>query len=254
MSRIIDRRRVMGGAEHSIPNNAIVYQATEKLPETTSVYANGVLITGFNANIISHTYSDGIGTIIFDDDVTELKFSAFRVSTGLTGITLPDSVLTIGESAFYGCSNLTSLIIPSNVTTLGVRVCIKCTSLSSVILSSKITEIPDEAFDGCPIQNLIIPEGITRIGKRGLVSIYGSITFPSSLSYIDEAAFSGNNRFTTIISKSKIAPQIASTAFQWIASRGTLYVPIGSTGYEEWMRTDAYYLGYYNWTKVEQQM
>ena len=39
--------------------------------------------------------------------------------------------------------------------------------------------------------------------------------------------------------------------FQWVKTGGTLYVPIGSY-YYTWMSTERYFLGYYNWTKVEQ--
>jgi hypothetical protein len=35
--------------------------------------------------------------------------------------------------------------------------------------------------------------------------------------------------------------------FQHINTVGTLYVPSGSD-YSSWLRTDEYYLGYYNWT------
>jgi hypothetical protein len=48
------------------------------------------------------------------------------------------------------------------------------------------------------------------------------------------------------------APKIQSGTFEEVASNGTLYVPRGSSGYNVWMGTRNYYLGKYNWTKVEQ--
>jgi len=48
------------------------------------------------------------------------------------------------------------------------------------------------------------------------------------------------------------APTITNTVFKDINTDGTLTVPVDSTGYDAWMHTDDYYLGKYNWTKVEQ--
>ena len=49
------------------------------------------------------------------------------------------------------------------------------------------------------------------------------------------------------------APTIGgTTTFRDIRTDGTLYVPIGATGYETtWLSNTNYYLGLYNWTKKE---
>jgi hypothetical protein len=57
---------------------------------------------------------------------------------------------------------------------------------------------------------------------------------------------------TEIISLATTAPTIASATFSGVKTGGTLYVPSGSSGYNTWMGTGNYYLGKYNWTKVEQ--
>jgi hypothetical protein len=48
------------------------------------------------------------------------------------------------------------------------------------------------------------------------------------------------------------APTIQSDTFRNLKTNGTLTVPNGSSGYDVWMGTGNYYLGLYNWTKVEQ--
>jgi hypothetical protein len=78
-----------------------------------------------------------------------------------------------------------------------------------------------------------------------------SITLPSSLTTLGRTVFFGGN-ITTITSLATTAPTIVSGTFYGSKNDGTLYVPIGSTGYDVWMSTDSNYLGYYNWTKVEQ--
>ena len=57
---------------------------------------------------------------------------------------------------------------------------------------------------------------------------------------------------TSITSDAVTAPTIDATTFQSVKANGTLYVPQNSSGYDVWMGTGDYYLGKYNWTKVEQ--
>ena len=44
---------------------------------------------------------------------------------------------------------------------------------------------------------------------------------------------------------------ISKDTFKNVKTGGTLRVPAGSTGYDIWMGTGDYYLGKYNWNKVE---
>jgi len=64
--------------------------------------------------------------------------------------------------------------------------------------------------------------------------------------------FRGCSGLTNITCNTTIAPTILANTFQDIKTGGTLTVPVGSTGYDVWMGTGDYYLGKYNWTKVEQ--
>lgn len=64
--------------------------------------------------------------------------------------------------------------------------------------------------------------------------------------------FKNCSGLTSIVSNATTAPTIQSNTFQYVKTGGTLTVPIGSSGYDVWMGTGNYYLGKYNWTKVEQ--
>lgn len=48
----------------------------------------------FDANIVSHTYTD-IGKVIFDKPITKIGEYAFSWRSSLTSVTIPDSVTTI---------------------------------------------------------------------------------------------------------------------------------------------------------------
>lgn len=78
-----------------------------------------------------------------------------------------------------------------------------------------------------------------------------SITIPGSVTYIGSAAFSSCSSLSTITSYIMNAPSVLGGTFLGVSHDGTLYVPIGSSGYETWMN-DQGNLGIYNWTKVEQ--
>jgi hypothetical protein len=71
----------------------------------------------------------------------------------------------------------------------------------------------------------------------------------TSISY---GAFQNCSGLTNITCNAITAPTIQNNTFQSIKTGGTLTVPTGSTGYDVWMGTGYYYLGKYNWTKVEQ--
>lgn len=111
------------------------------------------------------------------------------------------------------------------------------------------------AFWGClNLTNLVFPNGITTLGVQ---CFYGcsnltSVTLSSSMTNINAQCFQNCRKLEKIISLATTAPTITSLTFRNIKSGGTLYVPQGSSGYDTWMQNTNYYLGLYNWTKVEQ--
>lgn len=78
-----------------------------------------------------------------------------------------------------------------------------------------------------------------------------SVTIPNSVTSIGLNAFYNCTSLVSITSNAIIAPTIGNETFRNIKSNGTLTVPTGSTGYNTWMQNSNYYLGLYNWTKVE---
>ena len=139
---------------------------------------------------------------------------------------------SIGNGAFNYCEGLTSITIPDSVTSIGESVFQGCSGLTSVTIPNSVTSIGDYAFYQC--------SGLT------------SITIPDSVTSIGNNVFYQCTGLTSITSLATTAPTITNYTFVYIKTNGTLYVPVGSTGYDVWMGTGNYYLGKYNWTKVEQ--
>jgi hypothetical protein len=107
-------------------------------------------------------------------------------------------------------------------------------------------------IQGC--KNTVIPDSVTSIGGGAFdgCSSLTSIDIPSGVTSIGDDAFSGCTRLTSIVSNAVTAPTISKYTFRDVKTGGTLTVPSGSSGYDVWMQDVSYYLGYYNWTKVEQ--
>lgn len=132
-------------------NNEIFYTST-----------NGEIIqpneeVNFGANIVSNTYEDGKGIILFDADVTTIGKNAFEDNDCLSTISLPNSITTIGHSAFNDCYNL-----------------------SEVVLSTKLDSIGDYAFYDCNLKEIRIPGSVKSVSRyafdcSSLSAFYGKL-------------------------------------------------------------------------------
>jgi len=223
----------IGSSVTSIGNNA--FSGCDNLTSMTVDSNNTVYDSRNNCNGIINTSTNAIiqccKNTIIPDSVTSIGYSAFSNCIGLTSIDIPDSVTSIDDSAFYGCTNLTSIDIPDSVTSIDANVFNGCSSLTSVTIGSGVTSIGNYAFQDCSSLTIIdIPDSVTSIGNF---------------------AFRDCSSLASIVSNAITAPTIESFTFQNIKTGGTLTVPSGSTGYDTWMSAEDYYLGKYNWTKVE---
>ena len=162
-----------GSGNTPAENNKIYYTTSDntKLFPITDASLYGAIL-------ISNTYKDGQGVLVFDDAVTKIGGEAFAYCESLTSVTIPDSVTMIGEWAFDGCSSLiefkgkfasedgrcliidgtlnyfapaglTEYTIPDSVTMIGGSAFENCTSLTSVTIGDSVTKIGERAFYEC---------------------------------------------------------------------------------------------------------
>lgn len=140
------------------------------------------------ANILSNTYSNGVGVIEFDAPVTEIGQDAFKNTTqldtmilpssvtsiktsafelsGITDITIPPTVTYIHNAAFFLSEDLMSIVIPASVTMMGSSVFMGCRSLVNVSISTSLNGLDHSTFSGCrALVSITVPDNITSIGN-----------------------------------------------------------------------------------------
>lgn len=131
------------------PDKVLIYTATSKLADVNNGGSAGFYAGGFDQNVVSHTFDNGIGIIKFDAKITKIGTNAFQACSSLLGITIPSSVELIGGSAFRNCTNLTEVILFDGIKTIGNNSFYKCQKLSSIAIPSSVTTIDNFAFEYC---------------------------------------------------------------------------------------------------------
>ena len=137
------------------PGNEIQYTSTDGQIVTPCIFdPTGAgrfpdPVDVFGADIVSNTYVDGKGVIVFDGDVTAVGENAFAGCSNLASITLPETVTSIGNTAFFNCSNLTDIALQPGIVSIGRGAFRDCSSLESIVIPSTVTSIGRSIFAGC---------------------------------------------------------------------------------------------------------
>ena len=211
-------------------------------------------------------YSSVLG-VLFNKDKTEL----IRFPNRKNGkYEIPNSVTSIGIGAFSGCSSLSEIEIPSNVTSIGNRAFSDCSSLSEIEIPSSVTSIETSAFSGCSsLSEIEIPSNVTNIGsfvfagcsslrkinvsednlkyssvlgilfnkdKTELISFPckkdGKYKIPSSVTKIEDGAFSGCSKLTEVKIPSSVT-NIGYSAFWRCSNLTNIEIPFGVVKIED---------------------
>ena len=178
----------------------------EEYAEQRLVYtsSDGKVVTpnySFDANVVSNTYKNGQGVILFDAPITYIGNYAFYNCDSLTSVIIPNSVTSIGDSAFYNCTSLKSVTIGNSVTSIGKETFRYCSSLTSVTIPDSVTLIGNYAFRNCTsLTSVTIGNSVTSIGNEAFYDCTSltSVTIPNSVTEIRRYAFYGCTSLTSV--------------------------------------------------------
>ena len=198
-----------------------IYQQGVEIANNELIYtsSDGKIVTpyqtmGFSANIISNTYSNGRGLIVFDKDITSIGEYAFY-NKSLTSIKMPESITSIKESAFNG-SMISKIDIPENVVEIGDRAFYECDNMSEVVIPDKVTRIGENAFYGCYLSKLVVGKGVKEIGYQAFCNAaYGNLVVVYCKPTTPPSRISSNSSIFSLKSDAKIyIPQDSYSEYQ----------------------------------------
>lgn len=197
------------------------YTGSVIIPETITYNGKTYTVTSIGNDAFSDCSS--LTSINIPEGVTSIGNYAFNECIALKSITIPESVDRIGNYAFYGCSNLKKVIVKD----IASWCVIKFGSYTSNPLYYAHHLYRD---DDTEITELVIPEGVTSIGRYAFYGCYGltSIEIPKDVKEIGDSAFGGVN-LKSVTCLGIRPPVIGINTFsEETYKNGTLYVPEGS--------------------------
>ena len=116
----------------------------------------------------------------------------------VTEVAFPDGIESIAAYAFYGCTDLTSVTIPKSVTSIGDKVFYGCTGITSVVWNAR--NCNSYPF-GNQVESFIFGNEVEVIPARLCYNMnkLESITIPTTVTQIGNAAFSGCTGITSVV-------------------------------------------------------
>ena len=196
----------------------------------------------------SHDWNEatGEGIVVYEGTVTELGSYALQWQGTMTALEIPEGVTTLGFQSVQCCYNLSSISLPKSlkrimngafnynafdkgkfiIDDLAWWCSIQFDAYSSNPLSSAKHVYSDKDTE---ITDLVIPEGVTRIGSYAFVNCEGikSVTFPSTLTSIGSNAFYQSGLESVAIPEG--VTEIEEYTFSRCANLKSVTIPEGVT-------------------------
>ena len=110
-------------------------------------------------------------------------------------------VKIVGEYAFCGLKRVTAIILPDSIETIQYSAFSGSYPLESIRFGNGLKRIDAEAFCGCVLSEVVLPEGLQIIGQGAFAECTELITvkLPESLQVIDPSAFSNCTSLESVV-------------------------------------------------------
>ena len=170
------------------------------------------------------------GSLTIPSGIKVIESNSFS-NCGFTGnLTLPMGLTEIQSSAFSGTKFKGELNIPSTVTTIGGSAFANTEFNGTLVLPEELISLGSSVFNGCwRLSGVVeIPENIVAIPSHlfyNCKNIEG-IVLHKDVEVIESQAFANCYYVSSIVSKAKNAPSVASNSFSGVAKDNfTVEVP-----------------------------
>ena len=144
-------------------------------PDGFMMYENGdvcylVSYNGFESVITLPESCNGKSYAIYD-------YAFYKIGDFLESVTLSSRVTEIRDNAFYNLTNLKTINIPGGeLRVIGDAVFMSCSSLTELVIPEGVTRIGNLAFSGClGLKTLILPDSLVHV--RQVVSSLDSLEY-----------------------------------------------------------------------------
>lgn len=173
-----------------VQSNVIRYTLT---PGSAAI-SSGWINTNTDTSRNTYDSTTGVGQLYLNQGVNKIGTYAFEYIDDLLSIELPSNITSIGNDAFRGCSRLVSITLPSGFQEFDWSYALAGTAIETITIPSSTISLGSYTFYGTPLKNVIGLENslVTSIPRGCFRNTHlESITLPSSLTAIREYAFDG---------------------------------------------------------------
>jgi hypothetical protein len=197
--------------DYTLPNGAA---SVGKAAFLRRPYLTAVTIPDSVTNIEALAFYDCglLASVTLGDSVTSVGDLAFCACTSLSGVAIGPSVTNIGNSAFAGCASLLAITVyelnPAYSSVDGVLFDKSQGTLlsfpggkgGSYTITNRVAVIATNAFGGCLLTDVTIPNSVTRIEDFAFryCNVLTNIAIPGSVTNIGNQAFSACRNLTAI--------------------------------------------------------
>jgi len=178
-------------------------------------------------------YCTSLKHIVIPDSVTYLGYYAFSDCTAMTSAVIGNNVPELSSYVFGDCSSLKSVTIGTGVKTINPFAFSGCSGLNAVCISdiaawceislsdsiggvsTPLIIAKNLYLNGTLVTNLVIPEGVTKIGSKAFMGCTSliDITIPNSVKTIGNDAFRGCTSLKNVVIPNSVE-YISWRAFQ----------------------------------------
>ena len=171
-------------------------------------------------------YCSGVTRLVLPDNLTDIDYYGFGYMTGLVELTLPANMKVLANGAFYGASNLSTIHFNDGLESVEGNAFYGC-GMTKVTLPEGLKTIGTGAFSNCKsMVSVELPQSLTAIGAQAFFKCHklSSIELPSGVTSLEMAAFYECSSLTEFTFPASIS-YLASNCFYGCSSLKSIEIP-----------------------------